>query len=189
MDKRTLRVVDACSTADCGGKVIGWGLCVPCFQRWRFSGDAAVEMPAWQTRFMCKVDRCGDDECWPWLGAINRETGYGYFNQNGTIRLAHQVAYEIGHGKIPPGLEPDHTCRNRPCVNWHHLEAVTHRENVLRSTSPSALAAQSDECPNGHKYTPDTTFYIGLQRRCDLCWTAKMERRNQTKREARRLTP
>jgi HNH endonuclease len=134
---------------------------------------------------MAKVDRGDDDECWPWLGAVNEETGYGIFNQNGTTRAAHQIAYEIGHGPIPDGLEPDHGCRNRPCVNWWHLEAVTHQENVLRSYSPSALAARSEECPNRHRYTAETTLLIGGQRRCAICLAAKQQRRNLTKRQAR----
>lgn len=175
-----------CSTAGCGGKIIGWGLCARCYQIWRYTGDPLVALPPpWLLRFMAKVDRGGPGECWPWLGAINLETGYGLFNQNGTTRLVHQVAYEIGYGKIPEGLEPDHTCRNRPCVNWFHLEAVTHRENVLRSYSPSAIAAASDECPNGHRYTPETTLDVDGQRRCAICWAAKQERRNTTKRLAR----
>jgi len=42
-------------------------------------------------------------------------------------------------GPVPDGLELDHLCRNRYCVNPHHLEAVSHRTNVLRGFIPPKL--------------------------------------------------
>lgn len=45
---------------------------------------------------------------------------------------AHRLSYELFVGPIPDGYELDHLCRNRGCVNPAHLEAVTHRVNVLR---------------------------------------------------------
>lgn len=46
--------------------------------------------------------------------------------------VAHRVAYEYFLGPIPPGMEVDHLCRTRLCVNPMHLEVVGHRENVAR---------------------------------------------------------
>jgi hypothetical protein len=36
-------------------------------------------------------------------------------------------------GPIPDGLQLDHLCRVRCCVNPNHLEPVTAKENTLRS--------------------------------------------------------
>ena len=179
MDKRT------CAVDGCGRTPIGWDFCARHYRNWRFTRDPLTPPIPWQARFMTKIGHLDGSDCWMWLGALNPETGYGYFNQEGTIRLAHQVAYELGHGPMPAGLEPDHTCVNRPCVNWDHLEAVTHRENVLRSNSPAALQARSEVCPNDHHYTPANTLIIDGNRRCAICLYAKQERRNRTKREAR----
>lgn len=43
---------------------------------------------------------------------------------------AHRFSYEAHKGPIPEGLEIDHVCRNRSCVNPEHLRAVTRRENM-----------------------------------------------------------
>lgn len=60
------------------------------------------------------------------------------------IRYAHRVAYEHLVGPIPPGLQLDHLCRNRMCVNPEHLEPVTAQENKQRAV------ALITECPKGH---------------------------------------
>ena len=70
--------------------------------------------------------------CWIWIGA-RTSGGYGHINLcNGSHRNAHIVIYEHERGPVPNGLELDHLCRVKECVNPDHLEAVTHRENCRR---------------------------------------------------------
>lgn len=83
-----------------------------------------------EDRFWAKVKKT--DCCWVWVGSLNPD-GYGNFGVGGTTRRAHAVAWEIKHGSIEKGLQIDHLCRNRSCVNTAHLELVTHRENILRT--------------------------------------------------------
>lgn len=72
--------------------------------------------------------------CWVWIGAI-ADTGYGTTRAGATRRKvgAHRAVYEAHRGAIPEGMELDHLCRVRVCVNPSHLEIVTRAENVRRA--------------------------------------------------------
>lgn len=71
--------------------------------------------------------------CWNWTQNKNQK-GYGLYRYNGGIKMAHRYLYIKYKGTIPAGLEIDHLCRNRACVNPDHLETVTHTINRRRST-------------------------------------------------------
>lgn len=79
-------------------------------------------------RFWAKVHKT--DSCWLWTASLT--FGYGSFwDGKGQVR-AHRFAYELLVDPIPEGLQLDHLCRIRHCVNPDHLEAVTNAENVQR---------------------------------------------------------
>ena len=81
--------------------------------------------------------------CSIWQGAKTRN-GYGVTTVSGTSTLAHRASYTMFVGPIPPGLQLDHLCQVRPCVNPEHLEPVTATVNVRRSSvtklTPDAVA-------------------------------------------------
>ena len=81
-----------------------------------------------------------DTPCWEWMGWRD-DYGYGRFSfprpGDGHSRrhaYAHRLSYQIKHGKLPEGIELDHLCYHRWCVNPQHLEQVTHAENIRRRT-------------------------------------------------------
>lgn len=131
-------------------------------------------------RFWAKVDK-RQDGCWHWLGHLT-PAGYGYFWERPRKHGAHRWSYEQFVGPIPDGLEIDHLCRNRSCVNPTHLEAVDHHTNLMRgSTLPSTNAAKT-HCAKGHAYTPDNVrIRSNGARHCKTC-----NRENQAALRARR---
>jgi HNH endonuclease len=46
--------------------------------------------------------------------------------------LAHRAAWEERYRLIPHGMELDHLCGYRDCINPDHLEAILHAENIRR---------------------------------------------------------
>jgi len=70
--------------------------------------------------------------CWIWMGKVNK-FGYGSLYWQGRERIAHRLLYETVRGPVAAGLQLDHLCRVRCCVNPAHLEPVTPRENVRRA--------------------------------------------------------
>ena len=80
-----------------------------------------------------KAERYEENEsgCWIWQLSTDRD-GYGQFVWGGKYFSAHRYFYEERHGAIPEGLQIDHLCRVRNCVNPDHMEAVTFAENIRR---------------------------------------------------------
>jgi hypothetical protein len=73
------------------------------------------------------------DGCWQWTGTTIR-TGYGMVWSSEAQKqvLAHRRAWEVWRTPIPAGMEIDHLCQNRPCINPDHIEVVTPHENKKR---------------------------------------------------------
>lgn len=101
-------------------------------------------------RFWNMVTPCPMSGCWFWTGSTATNGGYGRVRIDGTKHVAHRVPFAVEHGAVQVGFTLDHKCRQRTCVNPAHLEAVTHRVNVLRGTSPIADQARATHCKHGH---------------------------------------
>jgi len=144
-----------------------------------------------EERFLAKVKKV-ESGCWEWQ-AGHYPTGYGLFSMKHPgggweMRYAHRVAYELFKGPIPAGLELDHLCRNRGCVNPDHLEAVTHATNIRRGAGPLADNARKTHCIRGHLLEGDNVRVrpgTGWRscRACDAYWNGlAAERRRAARR-------
>jgi hypothetical protein len=85
-----------------------------------------------EERFWAKVEKT--DACWLWTGSRNGR-GYGLLNvaTGASPVRAHRFSYELLVGTIPAGLQLDHLCGVKACVNPAHLEPVTNEENSRRA--------------------------------------------------------
>lgn len=159
-----------CSINDCERTLYAHGWCNTHYQRWVRTGSVAADQPVriigddWG-RFWQYVD-VGD--CWEWIGDVG-EDGYGRFYADQRMHRAHRWLYEHMVGPIDTGLDLDHLCRNRPCVNPDHLEPVTRRENLIRGATIIAAQLAATHCPAGHPYNDENTYRNGNQRRCRAC--------------------
>lgn len=147
-------------------------------------------------RFLEKIDFGGANGCWVWTGAIVGR--YGRFRLDGETTYAHRASYQLLVGPIPDGYEIDHVrargCRSTRCVNPDHLEAVTHRENILRSpTCPLAVHARKTHCIRGHEFTSENTRVYrarsGPQRSCVACEKLRAKAYRRPKSVVRLTTP
>jgi hypothetical protein len=138
-------------------------------------------------RFWSKVDRRGPDECWLWVGLTRPENGYGRFPADGKIVPAHRFAWVMVTGRDPlPGMELDHLCRTRACVNPTHLEEVTYRQNMHRSNAPAGRNSRKTHCLNGHPYDAQNTYQRpdGMGRACRVCNRERQARFKAQRRSA-----
>lgn len=173
--------IRTCTVDGCDKPLRAHKMCAAHWSKWRRSASQdEVRSSDPEVRFQ-KATRWGEPPsyrpelgpCLIFLGADNGN-GYGQFQYNNGKRngYAHRYAWERVHGPIPDGLTVDHLCRVRRCVNVEHMELTDRVDNYLRGV------ATRDSCPNGHPYTPESTYYKpGKNARCcRICQQATSKR-------------
>ena len=124
--------IQGCKIDDCdkGGR-LKRGMCAMHYQRFMKYGDphaGIAKYDTWQEALDNRVRTEGD--CLIWTGSVN-QWGYGRTKtQNGGLRVVHHLAWERANGPIPDGMELDHVCFNRACINTDHLRPATKSENA-----------------------------------------------------------
>lgn len=167
-----------CSIPGCERRRKSRGWCNTHYERWRHRASKDdTARPSLQERFWPKVDKRGPGGCWIWTAA-KTPLGYGAISVEGVPRRAHRISYVWSKGPIPDGLEIDHLCRVRSCVNPDHLEAVTHKENLARGYGVGAVAARTGKCHRGHQ---NWRVKRDGRRECRTCDNDRQRERYRTK--------
>ncbi len=171
-----------CTVEGCDMPIKARSWCDTHWARWKRTGSptgSTAKSPL--ERLMGFVEPT--DTCWEWRG-LKDEHGYGRFSFNGRLRQAHRVSYVLLVGSIPKGLQLDHLCRNKGCVNPKHLEPVTHGENLRRGNNRNRVKTH---CVHGHPFDLfNTVFDERGHRQCKVCKDS-IKRAYQAKRERRGL--
>ena len=139
------------------------------------------QSPTTQGRFWAGLDKGGElfngQPCWLWLGPVDKD-GYGRLYTHQTtdrkvvMQRVHRFAWELFYGPMSEGLQIDHLCRNRRCVNPTHLEPVTCKVNIRRGMTGKLNNHQTRKtcCPRGHPY--DRVNGTSGARYCRACQNA-----------------
>jgi hypothetical protein len=86
-----------------------------------------ARMMTLEERLWSKVDRRGDEECWPWIGGLSH--GKPNMNIDRTSVSPRKVAWELTHGERPPKeRHVEVSCGNSMCMNPAHLVYQTIEE-------------------------------------------------------------
>jgi len=120
-----------------------------------------------------------ENGCWEFRRGMG--AGYGSLVIAGQKRLAHRYVYETFVEPIPEGLQIDHLCRNRACINPDHLEPVTQSVNLRRGRS---VEREKTHCAQGHPFDEANTRWTREGYRLCIACIRTRNRRQYLRRKA-----
>lgn len=139
-----------------------------------------ITQPRWSNKFII-----ADDGCWLWKKPGT--SGYASISLHDKDIRAHRISWVAHHGiDVPLGLELDHLCRKRHCVNPEHLEAVLPLVNQIRGEGLISRHFTATHCPRGHELTDDNLVESEKKRGHKSCKKCARERAKELSRLVRR---
>lgn len=113
-------------------------------------------------------------DCVPWHLSLNG-SGYGQKMVKGKNVPAHRWMWEQAYGPIPNGMQVNHHCDNRKCVNPGHLYLGTQKDNVRDEVDRGRHKTpwvRKEKCARGHLYADTEVIRPNGQRYCRECHKA-----------------
>lgn len=138
-----------CSVEDCEmpAKTRDW--CHKHYSRWLRHGDPMISLRSSTPEESLKKYTEWRNGCLVWNGYGNNN-GYGRISVKGRQILVHRHVWEKASGAIPEGMQIDHVCHNRGCVNIEHLRLVTIQQNQFNRSG--AQINSKSGVRNVHKF-------------------------------------
>jgi HNH endonuclease len=144
-------------------------MCERHYRRVLHTGKPHLQPGGWRANVAIQ-----DDGCWQWTGVVTA-AGYGSFTLDDATYVAHRLVYTELRGPIPDGLDLDHLCNVKTCVNPDHLEPVTRAENLRRRN------AARTRCKRDHDLTVPGALIPGTYQ-CHECRLLTYRRVREKKR-------
>lgn len=127
LEKR--EVIATCTVDGCSNKHRSKGLCSAHYSRMLKHGNLNV-------LFIVKNDRerliantlTNENGCYVWRKS--KYNGYGKTVLKGVLMAAHRASWIVFKGDIPSGMQVNHKCHNRACINVDHLYIGNQKQNM-----------------------------------------------------------
>ena len=151
-------------------------------------GDIAKPIPEnFNHVKILKHIRVRDDGCWESALKAKTHAGYSRVSVKNSTFMFHRITYHIFNGRINKGMQIDHICQKRFCINPDHLRQVTPLQNAHSSNTSAHLFSVRTHCKNGHEYK-DGSFYTYYKnaRICKICLRIGSLKSWRKKRDAKK---
>lgn len=122
--------LEGCVVANCNKPIKGHGYCSKHYYRMRRHSTIEVSRiigdDCARLKSHIKID---DNGCWIWQASIT-SFGYGRTSLGGRLTQAHRASWAVFKGEIPLGMQVNHKCHVRSCINPEHLYIGTQVDNM-----------------------------------------------------------
>jgi hypothetical protein len=127
--KQKRKILQICSIEGCSRSTKSWNLCSRHYYKLRtkgLNGDYNIVNDD-EARFKSNsiIDENG---CWRWRKS--KSHGYGRTVVKRKATSAHRGSWTIFIGKIPSGMQVNHKCHVRDCINPDHLYLGDQKQNM-----------------------------------------------------------
>jgi hypothetical protein len=127
--KERREILPNCTIEGCGRPTRSWNLCSRHYYKSRTKGLDGDYTVVNDNKLRLKTNSVIDQNgCWIW--AKSTWNGYGKTILSGKVMQAHRASWKTFVGNIPIGVQVNHKCHVRDCINPDHLYLGDQKQNM-----------------------------------------------------------